>query len=414
MELEVGNIFIEDVRFGPETKLDGRCLVVNPKALSEFLCQRDARLRKVEVYLARPGESTRILCVKDVIEPRSKIADDLTGEGRIHVLKQLAVVTCGKIVGFQEGIIDMSDPGALYTPFSRTINLVLEIAVQKNTTPHRHEEAVRKAGLAAAAFIAETGRDIEPEALETFADLESLAVSPKLPRIAYLYLLLSQGLLHDTYVFGDDAKKIKPCIMAPRILMAGGIVSGNCVSACDKNTTYHHQNNPVIAELYRKHGKKLNFVGVVLSNEPAQLSGKENSAASAIELLKSMKVQGVIISKEGFGNPDADQMMLTRGLEQAGIKVVSITDEYAGTDGLSQSLADATPEADAVISVGNANERIILPPMKRMLGPLEDVNHLAGAYPQSLLNDGSLEIELQAIIGATNELGYQTLSSREV
>jgi glycine reductase len=158
MELEVGNIFIEDVRFGPETRLDGRCLVVNPKALSEFLCQRDARLRKVEVYLARPGESTRILCVKDVIEPRSKIADDLTGEGRIHVLKQVAVVTCGKIVGFQEGIIDMSGPGALYTPFSRTINLVLEIAVQKNTTPHRHEEAVRKAGLAAAAFIAETGR----------------------------------------------------------------------------------------------------------------------------------------------------------------------------------------------------------------------------------------------------------------
>ena len=52
--------------------------------------------------------------------------------------------------------------------------------------------------------------------------------------------------------------------------------------------------------------------------------------------------------------------------------------------------------------------------MNRMLGPLEDMNHLAGAYPQSLRDDGSLEIELQAIIGATNELGYQTLSSREV
>ena len=414
MVLELGNIHIGDVRFGPETKLDGRCLVVNPKALSEFLCQRDVRLRKVEVYLTRPGESTRILCVKDVIEPRSKIADDSTGEGRIHVLKQVAVVTCGKIVGFQEGIIDMSGPGALYTPFSQTINLVLEIAVQKNTAPHQHEEAVRKAGIAAAAFIAETSRNTEPDTLETFADLESMAVSPKLPRIAYLYLLLSQGLLHDTYVFGDDAKKIKPCIMAPRILMDGGIVSGNCVSACDKNTTYHHQNNPVIAELYRKHGKKLNFTGVVLSNEPAQLSGKETSAAKAIELLKTMKVQGVIISKEGFGNPDADQMMLTRGLEQAGIKVVSITDEYAGPDGLSQSLADATPEADAVISVGNANERVILPPMTRILGPLEDMDHLAGAYPQSLLDDGSLEIELQAIVGATNELGYQTLSSREV
>jgi glycine reductase len=194
----------------------------------------------------------------------------------------------------------------------------------------------------------------------------------------------------------------------------GGIVSGNCVSACDKNTTYHHQNNPIIAELYRKHGRELNFVGVVLSNEPARLTGKEASAAKAIEQIKNLKAQGVVLSKEGFGNPDADQMILTRGLEQAGIKVVAITDEYAGADGLSQSLADATPEAEAVISVGNANELIVLPPMDRLLGPLEDLSHLAGAYPQSLLEDGSLEIELQGIIGATNELGFQTLSSREV
>jgi glycine reductase len=324
------------------------------------------------------------------------------------------VVTCGKIVGFQEGIIDMSGPGALHTPFSRTINLVLEIEVQEDLSRHQHEETVREVGLAAAAYIAETGRSVEPETLETFTDLENTAVSPELPRIAYLYLLLSQGLLHDTYVFNDDAKRLSPCVIAPRQLMDGGIVSGNCVSACDKNTTYHHQNNPIITELYRNHGTTLNFVGVVLSNEPARLAGKEDSAAKAIELVKLLKAQGVVISKEGFGNPDADQMILTRGLEQAGIRVVSITDEYAGPDGLSQSLADATPEADAVISVGNANERLVLPPMARLLGPLEDLSHLAGAYPQSLLADGSLEIELQGIVGSTNELGFQTLSAREV
>jgi glycine reductase len=28
----------------------------------------------------------------------------------------MAVVTAGKIVGFQEGLIDMSGPGAAYTP----------------------------------------------------------------------------------------------------------------------------------------------------------------------------------------------------------------------------------------------------------------------------------------------------------
>jgi glycine reductase len=196
--------------------------------------------------------------------------------------------------------------------------------------------------------------------------------------------------------------------------MDGVITSGNCVSACDKNTTYHHQNNPVLRELYRRHGKELNFVGVVLTNEPVKLAEKQASAEKAVELVKALGADGTIMSKEGFGNPDADQMMLTRGLETAEIPTVAITDEYAGPDGASQSLADTAPQANAIISVGNANERILLPPMDRLIGPVKDLTKLAGAYPQSLREDGGLEIELQGIIGATNQLGYQKLRGREV
>jgi glycine reductase len=166
--------------------------------------------------------------------------------------------------------------------------------------------------------------------------------------------------------------------------------------------------------LYRNHGKELNFAGVVLTNEPVRLAAKKASAEKTIALVRELNGDGVILSKEGFGNPDADQMLLTRGLEQEGIKIVAITDEFAGQDGFSQSLADSAEEADAVVSVGNANERVVLPPMERLLGPISDLNKLAGAWPHSLHEDGSLEVELQAIIGATNELGMQTLSCREV
>ncbi len=41
------------------------------------------------------------------------------GSGRTHVLLGACVVTCGNIVGFQEGVIDMSGPTAKYTPFSK-------------------------------------------------------------------------------------------------------------------------------------------------------------------------------------------------------------------------------------------------------------------------------------------------------
>ena len=50
---------------------------------------------------------------------------DTVGSGKTYALKGMAVVTAGRIVGFQEGIIDMTGPGAEYTPFSQTNNLVI-------------------------------------------------------------------------------------------------------------------------------------------------------------------------------------------------------------------------------------------------------------------------------------------------
>ena len=33
--------------------------------------------------------------------------------------------------GLKEAIVDLADPGALYTPFGRTVNVVLELAVRE-------------------------------------------------------------------------------------------------------------------------------------------------------------------------------------------------------------------------------------------------------------------------------------------
>ena len=409
-----GYITVNDVRFGEQTELHKKVLVLDKKALSNSLLSRDNRIESCLVSIARPGDSTRILCVKDVIQPDCKVQGDRPGLGTKHILENVTVITCGKIVGFQEGIIDMSSSGAIYSPFSKTLNVVLNIDIVPNLTPVQHEETIREAGHAAADFLGDTVRRVQPDRIQSFPTLEDSGDFQNLPRVVYIYMLLSQGLLHDTYVCGRNAREGLPLTIEPTVLLDGAITSGNCVSACDKNTTWHHQNNPVLQDLYQRHGHELHFAGVVLTNEPVRLAAKEESAGKTIALVRGLNADGVILSKEGFGNPDADQMLLTRGLEQAGIHVVAITDEFAGSDGTSQSLADTAEEADAVVSVGNANERVLLPPMERLLGPLSDLSKLAGAWPHSLHEDGSLEVELQAIIGATNELGTQTLSCREL
>jgi glycine reductase len=150
----------------------------------------------------------------------------------------------------------------------------------------------------------------------------------------------------------------------------------------------------------------------VISNANVTLKDKERSADYAVKLVEMLGVDGVIISKEGFGNPDADAMMYCAKLEEKGIATAMITDEFAGVDGRSQSLADTTPRADALVSVGNANEMLTLPPMDRVIGDERIIEKMAGGQPGSYSSQG-ITAELQVIVGATNELGYEALSARE-
>ncbi|MDM8534727.1 glycine/sarcosine/betaine reductase component B subunit [Clostridiaceae bacterium HSG29] len=425
MRLEIGEINIKDVRFGEKCEVIDNVLFINKEELIGLI--DDDHFESVDIDIAKPGEETRITPVKDVIEPRVKVDDGLgmfpgvinhvktVGSGRTHVLKGSAVITCGKIVGFQEGIIDMSGPGAEFTPFSKLNNVVLVCNQKEGIESHSVEKAVRLAGLTVADYLGRLGKDIEPDNIETYETLpllKQIEQYPNLPKVGYVYMLQTQGLMHDTYVYGADAKYLIPTMLYPTEVMDGAILSGNCVSACDKNTTYHHLNNPVIKHLYKQHGKEINFMGVIITNETVFLQDKERSSDTVAKLTEYLGLDGVVITQEGFGNPDTDLIMNCKKVEAKGIDTVILTDEYAGRDGASQSLADADKAADAVVTAGNANELIELPPMKKIIGMLDYVDNIAGGFDGSLREDGSILAEIQVITGATNELGFNKLTAR--
>ncbi|OPX97282.1 MAG: Glycine reductase complex component B subunits alpha and beta [Syntrophorhabdus sp. PtaB.Bin006] len=426
MVLELGRIPVKEIAWGRKTLLEGAVLRVHREELIEKTKGDDPRITSVKAHIARPGESVRILPVKDVIEPRVKVEGkggifpglisgvETVGSGRTHALQGCAVVTAGQVVGVQEGLIDMSGPGARYSAFSKTLNVVLAINVKHSISRHEHEEALRLAGLRAAVYLGEAGRSVKPidvDRFEVYPLFKPKEDSNDLPGIAYVYMLLSQGLLHDTYLYGQNAASLLPTLIMGTEAMDGAIVSGNCVSACDKNTTYHHQNNPVIRELFKRDGIDLRFLGTVISNCNVTLRDKMGSAQYGVKLVELLGADGAVITKEGFGNPDADAMMYCAGLEEKGIRTVMITDEFAGIDGASQSLADTTPQADAVVSTGNANERISLPPMDKVIGDIRIIERMAGGQSGSLSREG-ITVELQAILGAANELGFELLSAR--
>lgn len=426
MKLEHRKINIKDIQFGEKTEVVSGVLFVNKEEVIAEL-KTDSKIKEVKLDIARPGEKVRIIPVKDAIEPRVKIGVDdgqfpgvlskvtQAGEGKVNILNGVAVITVGDIVGFQEGVIDMWGEGAKWTPFSKTLNLVVEIIPIDDLEPHVHEGLVRMAGLKAAAFVGKAGKDIEPDEIEVYETgsmAEEITKYPDLPKVLYVEMLISQGLLHDGYIYGVNSQQILPTLIHPNEELDGAVISGNCVAACDKITTYQHQNNPVMKDLYAKHGKELNFLGVVLTPELTTLAGKIRTCDYTAKLCKMVGADGVIVSEEGYGNPDTDLLMICKRLEDSGIKTVLITDECSGRDGMSQSLADTAKEAIAVVSGGNVSHLVTLPPADVVLGNIEAISTLAGGWEGSLLEDGSFMCELNAVIGATSEIGYHNCTSK--
>ncbi len=425
MNLELRKVAIKDIQIDGECKIEDGCLHVDPKKLEELVLE-DSRVKSVSFDVARPGESVRIVPVKDVIEPRAKLEggeifpgtfrEDMEegGNGITYALSGCAVTTTGPIVGFQEGVIDMMGPGAEYTIYSQLNHLVMIIEKQDFVDQHDHETVVRLAGLKVARYLGTLAfeyENYESEQYEWKSIGEKYMEYPDLPKVVYVYNCMAQGLLHDTYFYGRDLKALVPTMVTPLEVMDGAIVSGNCVSPGSKTTTYMHQNNAVIEELFKIHGKEINFMGIVINPLMTTLKEKFRDRMLTVRQVKMLGAEGAIISQEGFGNPTTDLMIVCQELENNGIKTVVITNEDAGVDGMSESLPDSVQEANAIVSTGNSNATVMLPAMDKTIGNLKEVERVCGGNVTSIQEDGRLLLEIHGIMGSHNLQGNTKLGA---
>src|SRR5689334_23232585 len=116
MRLDLGLIDTTEVRFGSRTVLENRVLSIDRNELMREL-EQDPLFERVEIELAHPGESCRIIRVLDVVEPRYRLdgpnfpgaldSMGLVGSGATRVLKNVAVVGTSEDEARARSIIDM-------------------------------------------------------------------------------------------------------------------------------------------------------------------------------------------------------------------------------------------------------------------------------------------------------------------
>jgi sarcosine reductase len=416
MKLELHKHRIEEVVWGRRTELQGHTLLINKPELIKALTTEASPI--ADVVICRPGERVRITNILDIVEPRAKAkgkgevfpgfwgTSGKVGNGVTEVLEGVAVMEVAPIPRVQEGLVDMGGMGATYSPFSRTNNIVFVFERGAGSGLTEFEMGVRHTGLRACTYLAKAGLDRTPDNNETF-ELDWEKSGPKrergLQRIGYIYMLQSQGFLRDTFLYGRSVSKLTATQLHPNEIMDGAIVSGNYVIPSNRNPTYFHLNNPVIRELYLRHGHDVLFSGLVVCNEHSRLEDKERTSQEVVDTLKGCDVEGVIITKEGGGNADTDLMFMCRSCESQGIRTVLLSNEGAGPDGKDPSLAHITPEADGFVTTGNNDEPVVLDPVDRLIGqgPLPGVT-------EDL--KGELTVPVSRINGSTNLLGYGTLT----
>lgn len=440
MRLEIGNFNVSDVVFGESTFFKDGLLTINKEEAMDFI-KEDEHITDLDIIIAKPGENTRIVPIKEAAEPRIRpdgravfpgVTGELetAGEGMVHALKGCSVLGVGMHYGsFGDGLVDMGGEGAKYTLFSQLINIC--IVAHTDEEEERFEQqkkntAIRMATHKFAEYLGNTVKEMEPEETEVY-ELDPILCRNEdvnaLPSVVLVMQPQSQmeELGYNDLVYGWDMNKYVPTFMNPNEVLDGALISGSFMPASSKWSTYDMQNFPTIKELYKEHGKSINFLGVIMSNLNVSLEQKQRSAIFVAQIAKSLGADGAIVTEEGYGNPDADYIMCLAALEDVGVKTVGISNEATGRDGASQPLVTLDVKANALVSTGNVSELIKLPPADKVIGELESLarDGLSGGWADdeilgsSVKEDGSIIMENNAMFCGDMIAGWSTKTMKE-
>jgi glycine reductase complex component B subunit alpha and beta len=372
-------------------------------------------LEGVRVDVVRGGDPVRITHVLDAVEPRIRPdgraafpTEGRAGEGRTNRLDGVVVLSCldfpaeERPLHEQESVVDLAGPGAELTPFAADTNVVLTFGARDGLGNEELEAWARGTTLSVAEELARPTLDASPDEVERF---ELGPVPDALPSIAALVQLSDLGPLYYQHLYGVPVGRTGlPRAVDPAELLDGAVTSGEYHWAGLRNPTVVFQRNALVRTLYREHGRRLRFAGLVLMRGYEQTADdKQRAATAAAKAAVALGADGAVITTDAGGNSHTDVMLTVRACEEAGVRTSAIVAEMADPGSTSSGLTDWVAEADSIVSAGNAEELVPAWTPARVLGgdALLDGTDASAAGP----------IPVRNYLGATNQTGQHALTA---
>lgn len=412
---------IKDVVFDDKSFVEDHILHVCKQELID--CLADYRFSDFNIDIAHPGDSVRLSNVGDIVQPQFKldgrptfpgVVDDIgiIGEGRTLFLRGVAVTEVLEMPVSIGQFYDMTGPALEHVEkgIAESIHVALDITPAEGVSKNDYFDAMCTASKKAAKFLAEIAKDCQPDEEEVFTlegrDAEGL------PRVAYVFQIFCHAPETDSMYYGGDGAKMIPIIFDPNEVLDGALTCRNYYQTNNADPTYIYQNHPLLIDLMKRHGKDINFVGVIMSNTPHEVSDKKRNAMMCASLAKYyLKADGVIISKEGGGHPQIDTALICDNCEEMGLPTVLVLREFlSATNASDEECIFSTSNANAMVSTC-CRQKILFPKLDKVIGktPFNDVTF---AYMIDPYNEFYHENE--GIRGAFSQIGIGDFSSEKI
>jgi len=425
MRLEIAEFPVKQLRLARAFRYDAGTLEVDQQALLSLVAQ-DERIEVVSLAVVHSGEKVRVTGIRDIVEPRVKVggggqvfpgtlgAVEQVGDGRTHRLSGMAVIATAAYEGTaraglavqRSAILDLWGPGAEASRFSKLAGLVLVMKLREGLSDLEAHTAIQAAELKVAQRVAEGTVGLPPVDTVVF----DLGVrQPQLPGV-----VLIQGCLTDSHnahsgvsYYGLPIRDSLATFAHPNELIDGAVTVATTRAVGHFPITWDWQNHPLALGLCREHGKRLNFLGVILERiQFDTFLGKEVLAHNTAQLAQTLGADGALVAWTGSGNAFVELMLTIRNCERRGIKTTLVTYEFGGKDGVDSPLLYYVAEADAVVSSGSRDRWLELPEPERVVGPYDKFTILS--YPGAPTADAKGKLTLDArdmLIGGVDNWG---------
>ena len=421
MRLELGKFPVTEVEFGDKTAwTDGKLEIDRAGLTSKIL--EDPRVLSADFDLARPGDSVRITLIRDVIEPMVKVSGggsvypgicgrpvDTVGSGRTHKLTGVAVVEVSDTplylgVGMgnytDRSVIDMRGNGDMSPASSNLINVCVLLEIDPGRDVLDRNDAAHAAALLVSDALAEAVKDLEPPELDVY---ELGKADPSLPKM--VYILCQHSPEHhagSVRGWGDHLYGLTrlhpPWVIHPNEMLDGALTFGD---------SWGFSNNPMLFELYGRHGKDLNFLGcVVIRTRWSSQLEKNVVAKQAAKTAKMLGAEGVIVVGMVGGNDFMEAVRTAQACELEGLDTVFVVQEDDPTDG-GPPILEPLPEVKSIVSVGVGRAESNPPPT----GPVDRVIGRRNITLNMSTGVGTIDAQGELPFGRSG-LGWSSLDTR--